>query len=502
MNVPIANPTNELFGRVSSRLAPTPLQALKHWQVVKHLGSGTSAEVWLLEDEARRYQVACKTPRRGRGTDGLSQEAKLAAQLSHENILRPFDVGDDFELSSMEDATFWEFLAGGTLTELVAATGRLSLAQSVTVILPMIQATQYLQARQIVHGDISPRNIMFDLTGRPVLIDFGAVRATAHRDARTGTPGFVAPEVLLSPAQPHGLDARADIYALAAVAWFCLSGTVPGSAEQRVPLTTLQPELDRDIVELLESGLSADPTLRPDLEHFLATVAQWAEPEAVDLYASVGEDYGLVLPTRQPQHNAPPRRSLRRRSTTRVRHRRGPHRTTPRKKNSHQRARRLSVALGALLLAGGVAATVIYDSDRAHDVAEFKDEASQIPDQHGFQAVIDTLAKARSAAWEIGDPGQVGEYAAADSSVFRDDVELLTVLADSGHRLEGIRMRAVVDDVNPAGEHAVLTVTWQIDGYVQRDQSGKSIRQTEPSEETVEIEIVHTAPGWRIAAVR
>ncbi|GAA4110289.1 serine/threonine protein kinase [Enteractinococcus coprophilus] len=502
MNVPIANQTNALLDRVPSRLAPTPLQTLKQWEVVKHLGSGTSAEVWLLEDEARCHKVACKTPHRGLGTEDLSHEAELAAQLSQENILKPFDVGNDPELSLLEDATFWEFLAGGTLTELVSATGRLSLAQTVTVMLPMIQATKYLQARQIVHGDISPRNIMFDLTGRPVLIDFGAVRATAHDHVRTGTPGFVAPELLLPPSQHQGLEAYADIYALAAVAWFCLSGTVPGSVEHRVPITTLQPELDHDIVEALEAGLNADPTLRPDLDHLLATVAQWAEPEPVDLHASVGEDYGLVLPTRQPQHETPRRRWFRRQNPSKVSSRRGPRCKTSRKKPRSHRSRRLSVALGAFFLAGGVAVTVAYDSNRAHESSESKDEAPQVAGQQDFQAVIDALAKARSATWEAGNPEQVGEYALVDSSVFRDDVELLTVLSESRHHLEGVRMRAVVEDVELSGELAVVTATWQIDGYVQRDQSGKSIRQTSSSEETIEIEIVDTVHGWRIAAVR
>lgn len=502
MNVPLAQRTSLLMERVSPRLAPKSLEPLDQWEVIRHLGSGSSAEVWLLEDKIRRRQVACKTPRDSGHAAELSQEAKLAEQLSHENIIKPINVSDDPELSSIKAATFWEFLAGGTLTDLVGATGQLGVAQTVTVVLPMIQATQYLLARQIVHGDISPRNILFDLTGRPVLLDFGATRATAHHHARTGTPGFVAPELVLPSSSKMGLEAGADIYAVAAVAWFCLTGTVPGSPEHRVPLTTLRPDLEDEILEVLETSLSADPTMRPDLEHLLDSVAQWAIPEPVDLYASVGEQYELVLPTRQPELDTPRKPTFKRDKSSTANLGGSPgSRTTPSKGRSRV-PQRLSVALGTLLLACGVALTMTYESDSVQYSSTAQAESTQIAGQEDFQAVMDELVKARSTAWAATAPDQVEQYAFIDSEIYHDDAELLSVLAEAGQYLEGIRMRAVVDQVKRTGDMTVLSVTWRIDGYVQRDAAGEAIEQIEPRQEAIELELVETANGWRMVAVR
>ncbi len=501
MNVPLAKRPSLLMERVSTRLAPKSLETLDQWGVIRHLGSGSSAEVWLLEDKIHRRQVACKTPRDCGLAGELSKEAKLAAQLSHENIIRPINVGDDPELSSLKEVTFWEFLAGGTLTDLVGASGQLSIAQTVTVVLPMIQAAQYLLARHIVHGDISPRNILFDLTGRPVLIDFGATRATAHQHARTGTPGFVAPELVLPTSRQVGLDASADIYALAAVAWFCLTGRAPGAPEHRVPLTTLRPELDPEIFEVLEASLSASPLMRPDLDQLLDSVAQWAIPEPVDLYASVGEQYELVLPTRQPEFDAKRKRTFKLKKATIISPGgRSRSRTTPKKDRSRV-PQRITIALGSFLLACGVVFTMTHEADSVHYSSTARDQIADVSGQEDFQAVLDELAKARSAVWAATAPDQVEQYALIDSEIFHDDVELLSVLAEAGHYLEGIRMRAGLDRVSRSGDITVLSVTWRIDGYVQRDAAGEAIQQIEPHQEAIELELVETANGWRMVAV-
>ena len=500
--MPIAKRPSVLMDRVTPRLAPKSLQALEHWEVTKHLGSGSSAEVWLLEDKAHRRQVACKTPRSGGVAIELSQEAELAGQLSHENIVKAIDISDDQELSSLKVTSFWEFLPGGTLTGLIGSGGQLSVPQTVTIVLPLIQATQYLLARQIVHGDISPRNIMFDLTGRPVLIDFGATRATAHHYERTGTPGFIAPELLLPSFSDTDLDAGADIYALAAVAWFCLTGTVPGSPQHRVPLITLRPDLEPEIIDVLESGLNAEPTSRPDLDDMLASIAQWAIPEPIDLYASVGEEYELLLPTRQPKNDIQRKRSFRRSKSSTVKPVGSRRRRSTSNAAQRRRSYRFGIAFGAILLAGGAAITMTYESDSVQYSSTAREDATESTVDEDFQAVVDTLAKARSGAWEDTDPGQIEQYALIDSQVFYDDEQLLRVLDEAEHYLEGIRMRAVVERVKQTGDIAVLLVRWRIDGYVQRDAAGNSLQKMEPRDETIELELVETANGWRMATVR
>src|SRR5699024_9902722 len=174
--------------------------------------------VWLLQHNSDKRYAACKVAKDHQGAVILSQEAELAESLSHEDLVVsvPSDVPHPDNLA----ISFWEYLPAGSLANLITATGKLTVAETVTVLLPMIQVAEYLHARQVVHGDISPQNILFDLTGRPVLIDLGASRATAHSYTRAGTPGFTAPEIMKAPSDCEGLGSAADVYSLAAVGWF------------------------------------------------------------------------------------------------------------------------------------------------------------------------------------------------------------------------------------------------------------------------------------------
>src|SRR5699024_8315891 len=138
----------------------------------------------------------CKTPKSDSEIALLSQEAELAEALTHENLVQYLTPADVVETGMQSgSATFWELLPSGSLSKLIAAGGRLSLAETVTVLLPMIQVRQYLHNRHIVHCDISPAHILFDLNGRPVLSDFGASRATALSSNVTGPPGFLGREI-------------------------------------------------------------------------------------------------------------------------------------------------------------------------------------------------------------------------------------------------------------------------------------------------------------------
>ena len=490
--------------RISARFAPPHLHALDQWEVVRHLGSGSSADVWLLKHASGRYRVACKTSKTPEDRARLSQEAELAKELSHENAVRHLEFTGCSDVPALDPATgtCWEFLPGGSLEGLVTAGGPLSVAQTVTVVLPMIQVIQYLHAKQIVHGDISPRNIMFDLTGRPVLIDLGAARASGHRTTITGTPGFMAPEIF-DPSKPlTGLGASADVYSLAAIAWFCLVGIAPGPPDTRVPLATLQPDLDRHIVEVLEAALVEEPVLRPCVEQFLASVAHWAVPEPVDLYASVGEEYELLLPTRKPETDAKPRRRTYRRSgapqrvRSKDRHRR---RGTPRRLV----AQRVVVYLGIVLFVGGGVLTLAYGPDETSQPnrSQISASSSEKDVAVDFQSVVDELAKARSAAWALADVHLVPDYAVEGSELYKADTEILESLVDMDHRLDGIRMRGVVESVEPVSDGVQLQVGWRIDGYIQREASGEAVQQMPSREEQVELVVVETSSGWRMRDV-
>jgi len=495
------HPPVSLSARISSIEAPQELTALQQWRVQRHLGTGATAQVWLLAHTSDQYTVACKTPKAPDDLAALSHEAELAHTLSHENLVRPLFAETQLGLSPTESAvgTFWEFLPGGSLASLIGAVGQLSIAQTVTVLLPMIQVTQYLHQHQIVHGDIAPANILFALNGRPVLSDLGAVRATAHAYHHTGTPGFMAPEIHDQGQEFEGLGAAADVYSLGAIGWFCLTGTIPGSPEARMPLVTLQPAIDEEIATVLEACLAAEPLLRPTMKQLLTSVAQWATPEPVDLFAAVGEEYELLLPTRKPQALPRSRAWKLRRKRTTVRP--SPAQASPKEDEvAGVGRRRLVLGLAAGALVAGVAATAYYVDPVSVQGEETAQEAvtQTVVD---FQSVVDSIAQARSAAWASADASQVPAYALETSEVFAADTDTLTSLHELENALEGIRMRAVVKGVDRSRETAVVEVEWHTGAYEQRDKQQRLLNRTDARTERLDLYLVDTGQGWKLSAV-
>ncbi len=497
MNLPTAQASPGLSARIAPRLVPRQLYSNGCWQVIRHLGSGSTADVWLMQHIKEHRFAACKTPRSDSEAGLLSQEAELAQSLTHENLVQylgPADVVGTDAISG--SATFWEFLPSGSLSKLIGAGGRLSLAETVTVLLPMIQVTQYLHNHQIVHGDISPSNILFDLNGRPVLIDFGASRASALSSNLTGTPGFLAPELEQHDPQLAGLGSEADVYSLAAVGWFCLTGQTPGPTFSRVPLGTLNNGLAPDVIEVLEAGLSDEPVLRPNTEQLLNAVQYWAEPQAVDLFAAVDEHYELLLPTRKP---------IKTKSRPRNRYRRVPrsraHRSVKgfigHSERRPGRNRRMILAISGMLLCGGALTTVTYAPDRPPHSSNSVASQTGMNQNVDFQAIVDSLAKARTNAWVTVDPSLVGDYAIEDSRVYSEDYETLRSLAAAGSALEGIRMRAVVESAEVTGNGAIVSVQWQTDQYTQHDSSGAEMETFPSKTDPIDVKLLETEQGWK-----
>src|SRR5690625_4973705 len=94
--------STSLNERISARFAPPHLHALDQWEVVRHLGSGSSADVWLLKHASGRYRVACKTSKTPEDRARLSQEAELAKELSHENAVRHLEFTGCSDVRSEE----------------------------------------------------------------------------------------------------------------------------------------------------------------------------------------------------------------------------------------------------------------------------------------------------------------------------------------------------------------------------------------------------------------
>ena len=228
------------------------------------------------------------------------REAALAAEVNHPHVLEVLDVvGDDAGV-----VVVTPFADGGTLADLLARRGSLTVGEALTVLLPIAAAVATAHERGVVHGDLSPANILFDATGRPVLADLGAARAAGELgEPVSATPGYVAPEV----ARGAPLTAAADLFSLGAVALHCLTGRPAWNADDLrdvVIQSTIgqwpdpgEEPLPATLVAALRGLLEAEPLRRPGAAGLVVDLRRCGSPEPVDLALHLRRPASAPAPT-------------------------------------------------------------------------------------------------------------------------------------------------------------------------------------------------------------
>lgn len=166
------------------------------------------------------------------------EEAQTLSSLHHAQVVPVYDI---FRAAgSLFFVMPW--LEGGSLRDKIAADERPSREESVSWLLAILSALEYLHSRQITHRDLKPGNIMFDADGNPVLVDFGSALNRATK-VDTTTQGEFSP-VYASPEQISGkgkIGPWTDLYSLAATWYELLTGTQPEPAQQRLAKDDLAP---------------------------------------------------------------------------------------------------------------------------------------------------------------------------------------------------------------------------------------------------------------------
>lgn len=169
----------------------------------------------------------------------LHREMRHLQDLVHPNIVRVFDCDRDGDTVFMT----MEYLAGSTLTRKVRAQGFAGLEASAAlpIIRSIASALEFAHAKRVVHGDLTPGNVMIADSGAVKVIDFGIARiiadpvkafvgrASARADAITGvTPAYASPQMI----ENRGADFRDDVYSLGCIVWELLTGTHPFNRKQ------------------------------------------------------------------------------------------------------------------------------------------------------------------------------------------------------------------------------------------------------------------------------
>lgn len=228
------------------------------YRVVRKLGSGGMATVYLAQDERLERSVALKRMHSDLDpglVERFQREARLGASLNHPNVVRVFDV---FEEKDDEVTTLvLEYVDGETLADAIRR-GPLPPAQALAVLEPLAEALDHAHENGVIHRDVKPANVLLARDGRVKLADLGvATGVDVTRLTSSGTA--LGSAAYMAPEQHAGDEATAgaDVYALAAVAYEALTGRRPRTGDS--PMAIVHQVANYPPPELMEAWPEAPP---------------------------------------------------------------------------------------------------------------------------------------------------------------------------------------------------------------------------------------------------
>ena len=222
---------------------------------------GAHSTIWKGFDPGLKREVALKQLSGSGAGEAARREAAALAGLRHPNILSVYDVLEDAEGVWLIE----QWITGAPLSAVLAVTGKLRGIDALALIHGALQGLSYAHGRDVVHGDVTPGNILIDQSGTPMLVDFGLAVAPGQLSLG-GTPGYMAPEA--AAGQP--VDKRSDVYSSCVVLAELLRGARLFTTASSLALTREQasaaPQLDgieAPVAAVLSTGLHPRPEERP-----------------------------------------------------------------------------------------------------------------------------------------------------------------------------------------------------------------------------------------------
>ena len=279
-------------------VAPDPLflafqaAVAGRYSLSRELGRGGMGVVYLANEVDLDRPVAIKLLPPDRAANArlrarFLQEARTAAKLSHPNII-PIHAVDEiggFVFFAMA------YVDGETLADRVRERGPLPPSDAARLLREVAWALAHAHAHGVVHRDVKPDNILLERgTGRALVADFGIAAAEEGAAGEiTGTPEYMSPEQALG----KPVDARSDLYAFGATAYFALSGRLPFTG--RTPTEVLAKQVNVQPPPLAEAAGGLPKRLAQAVERCLAKRPEH-RPQSAEI---LGEQLGVALEQRR-----------------------------------------------------------------------------------------------------------------------------------------------------------------------------------------------------------
>ncbi|MEX0816115.1 MAG: Stk1 family PASTA domain-containing Ser/Thr kinase, partial [Gaiellales bacterium] len=243
------------------------------YRIIRKLGSGGMANVYLAEDEELGRRVAIKILNDRYANDELfierfRREAKSAAALSHPNIVSIYDRGE-------AEGTYYiamEVIEGRSLKELILTRGPLPITNALMFAREILDALRFAHRHGIIHRDIKPHNIL--IGERVKVTDFGIARAGTSQMTEAGS--IMGTAQYLSPEQARGapVTAASDLYSVGIVLYEMLTGKVPFTGDSPIeiamkhlneppkPPSRIRPEIPEELDQVVLRALAKEPEQR------------------------------------------------------------------------------------------------------------------------------------------------------------------------------------------------------------------------------------------------
>ncbi|MDB4679589.1 serine/threonine protein kinase [Planctomycetaceae bacterium] len=258
-------------------------QTLGEFRILRRLGKGGMAEVYLAEQSSIKRQVAIKVLRADLLDEKnqilikrFEQEAKAAGGLTHPNIVQVYVVGNEEGIHYIAQ----EYVEGPNLKEFVLKKGPPDLKLALHIMRQTAAALQVAAEAGIVHRDIKPENIMLTRKGEVKVADFGLAQLSTNNEGvnltqvgmTMGTPLYMSPE------QIHGkkVDQRSDLYSFGVTCYHMLAGRPPFDGESPMaiavkhlneepePLAAIRSDLPVRLIEIVNQLMAKKIDDRPN----------------------------------------------------------------------------------------------------------------------------------------------------------------------------------------------------------------------------------------------